>query len=234
MKKRLISLLLVLVLLIGIAPLALGWDHPFTDLAEITSEALEAQCPDAWAAVFISEVYREGIMRGTSPTTFSPSDGFSREMVVTTLFRMYHDRIANASDSRATPFEDVSVDAWSAPYISWAFREGIVTGVSPTRFGRGTPISFQDFAVMLYRFANFSGVGASAPDYADLDSIPYGYRTGSWARDAFTWAMWRGIMSSELIVDRLDPTANVSRAQSAGILFHYLEYVRHQEIEEAQ
>jgi len=113
MKKRLISFLLVLVLLIGIAPLALGApSHPFTDVPAVTDEVLDALSPvDRWTTVSIFRVYYLGIMRGTSPTTFSPNANFSREMVVATLFRMHHDRPANAADPRVTPFDDVNTEA---------------------------------------------------------------------------------------------------------------------------
>jgi len=194
--------------------------HSFTDVPGV-----------AWEAYFVDEVYRGGIMNGTSPTTFSPNAGFSREMVVATLFRMYHGRSANASDPRATPFDDVSTNAWSAPYIAWALREGIVTGVSPTRFDRGTPISYQDFAVMLHRFANFSGIDTSVPDDWNLSDFPpewfpYANYVGAWAEEAFTWTLlggiFQGLPQGPLAVY---PPGLSSRADAAAILAIYVRII---------
>jgi len=72
-------------------------DHPFTDVRA-----------NAWYASAVEFVYNEGIMTGTSPTTFAPNANFSREMVLATQFRMANGRPANASDPRNTPFTDVA------------------------------------------------------------------------------------------------------------------------------
>ena len=111
-------------------------------------------------------------------------------MVVGTLFRMYHGRPANVSDPTATPFADVRTGQWYAPYIAWAFSQGLVTGINPTTFGVGSPVTRQDFATLMYRYANFTGAdtsipGGFTPDFPDAGSI------GSWAEDAMTWAVIR-------------------------------------------
>ena len=36
----------------------------------------------------------------------------------------------------AHPFEDVS--GWAAPYLAWLYSEGLVRGVSETRYGAGS------------------------------------------------------------------------------------------------
>jgi len=80
---------------------------------------------------------------------------------------------------------------------------------------------------MLHRFTNFSGIDTSVPDDVALEDyyFPYGYRTGSWAREALTWAKWNGILYHGWFGECLDPTASVSRARTATILHIYLERI---------
>jgi len=176
-----------------------------------------------WFHDAVAFVYNEGIMRGASATTFDPMADFNREQVVATLFRMYHGRPANASDPAATPFADVDPEQWYAPYIAWAFGAGIVTGQTATTFGTGDPVTRQDFAVLVHRFANFTGAdtsvpGGFTPQFPDADT------TGSWAEDALAWAVYTGLISG---TDRneLLPWGSAIRAEAATILMRYVQTV---------
>jgi len=174
----------------------------------------------AWFHDAVEFVHDQGIMSGTSPTTFAPNANFSREMVIATLFRMYHGRLANSMDARDTPFADVDADRWYAPYIAWGYEQGIVTGTSPTTFGIGNPVSRQDFAVFLHRFARFTGVDIeihadSTLTFPDADSV------GSWAKEALTWAVYAGLITGT--GQGLEPTGTATRAQAATILMRYVQ-----------
>ena len=175
---------------------------------------------NAWFHDAVDFVSAQGIMTGTSSSTFAPNANFSREMVVATLFRMYHGRAANTADPRNTPFTDVDANRWYAPYIAWAFGEEIVTGTSPTTFGRGNPVSRQDFAVIMYRFANFADVDTSVPNSFALN-FPDANRVGSWAQDALTWAVYSGLITGT--GGQLEPIGTATRAQAATILMRYVQ-----------
>jgi len=174
---------------------------------------------NAWFHDAVEFVYDQGIMSGTSPTTFAPNANFSREMVVATLFRLHHGRPANSADSGNTPFLDVGTNRWYAPYVAWGYREGIVTGTSPTVFGTGNPVSRQDFAVLLHRFANFAGADIDVPEGFALD-FPDANVVGSWAEDALTWAVYEGLITG--IGQLLVPAGTATRAQAATILMRYV------------
>ena len=45
----------------------------------------------------------------------------------------------------AHPFEDVS--GWAAPYLAWLYSEGLVRGVSETRYGADAPCRARDYAL---------------------------------------------------------------------------------------
>ena len=176
-------------------------EPPFTDIA------------DHWAADAIRFVYEKGIMRGTSETTFSPDQSFSREMMTAALFRLHHDRAANESDPRAHPFTDVT--GWAVPYIAWAFEAGLIKGKTETTFAPTVPISRQDSFVMLYRFAEFLEV--NIPGWrGQLDRFPDAYLVDSWAVGAVNWAVTRGLIRG--LGDNLEPLGTTDRAQTATLI----------------
>jgi len=174
----------------------------------------------AWFHDAVEFVHDQGIMSGTSPTIFAPNANFSREMVIATLFRMYHGRLANSTDARDIPFADVDADRWYAPYITWGYSESIVTGTSPDTFGIGNAVSRQDFAVLLYRFANVTDAGTDVPEDFALD-FPDASAIGSWAEEALTWAVYAGLITGT--GQGLEPTGIATRAQAATILMRYVQ-----------
>jgi len=181
---------------------------PFTDVPE-----------GMWFFDSVVWAYENNIMRGATATTFEPLTEFTRCMNVATLFRMHHGRTANESDSRVTPFEDVREYRWYAPYIAWAFEQGIVNGQTATTFGVGEPVTRQDFATLMYRYANFVGVNTSVPtdfvpDFSDVDII------GPWAEDAMAWVTYTGIIRGS--DGELLPWNTAIRAEAAAILMRYI------------
>ena len=181
---------------------------PFTDVR-----------PGQWFYDAVAFVYDKEIMTGTTGTTFSPGTNFNREQLVATLFRIEHGRPAIPSDSRESPFVDVPTGRWSAPYIAWAARTGIVEGTTPTTFAPGNPITRQNTAVMLYRFAERSNISTDAPPnqagrFTDARLI------GSWATDEVNWAIHHGLLQGAGGI--LNPAGTTNRAQAATLLERFI------------
>lgn len=90
---------------------------------------------DAWSAEAVQYVYENGLMTGTSDTTFSPDLTTSRSMIATILWRMAGSPVVNY----AMDFADVPADQWYAEAVRWASSEGIVGGYGNGFFGTGPP-----------------------------------------------------------------------------------------------
>ncbi|MCL2828370.1 MAG: S-layer homology domain-containing protein [Oscillospiraceae bacterium] len=183
---------------------------PFTDVSSTN-----------WFYPYVRNVFQRNIMRGASATTFDPAGDFNREQVVATLFRMYHGRLANASDPSATPFADVDPGGWYAPYIAWAFGAGIVTGQTATTFGTGDAVTRQDFAVLMHRFANFTGADTGIP-VGFMPQFPDAENIGSWAQDALAWAVYARLITGTG-EGFLLPWETATRAEAAAILMRYIQ-----------
>lgn len=96
----------------------------------------------------------------------------------------------------AAPFRDVG--SWS-PYfeaLCWGRASGIASGYSGGTFRSDAPVSRQQAAVMLYRYARVTdlvveeGAGQELTAYQDGDAVP------DWCRDAVAWAADCGLWFS--------------------------------------
>jgi uncharacterized repeat protein (TIGR02543 family) len=163
--------------------------YPFTDI-------------DAEADYFndVMYVYEQGIMTGTSTTTFSPSDVINRATIWTVLARL----------------DDVDVDGgspWYAKAQAWAVQEGISDGSAPER-----DISRQELAAMLYRQAGSPTVDGRLEGYIDTNQV------ASWAQDSMCWALQNGIIVGDVNHGVLDPDGLVPRSELASALTSFCEY----------
>ena len=206
--KRGISFLLILCMVFGMVSVSAFAEttenSPFTDVS-----------PRAWYRHAIAYVYRHNVMLGVRPDTFAPYVELSRAMMAATLFRLEHGRAAEPGDVRESPFHDVLRDSWFAPYISWAYDQGIVEGVGNGRFAPHNTLTREQFAVMLHRYA--------APDYIVRVSMLYpdaGQWSG-WAEDAMHWAVSRSILRGTG-AGMLNPRGSVSRADCAVMLMRFM------------
>ncbi len=176
-------------------------ENPFTDVPE-----------GAWYYDAALWAYREGLMAGTTKTTFSPDVATTRGMVVTILWRQAG---APAADY-ALDFTDVASDAYYAEAVRWAVSQGVAAGYGNGLFGPDDPITREQFAAILYRCAGSPAIPNRILDFTDADQIsPY-------AQDTLRWAVDQGIISGKG-GGILDPQGQATRAQTAAMLMRYLQ-----------
>ena len=181
----------------------------------------EARFPDtpvdSWYVKggYIDYVVDNGLMSGYSADgMFGPDDGISREQVVTILYR-YAKGSASSSTSH---FSDVKTGQWYTAAVEWAYENGISTGYFATsRFGVGDPITREDFATMLYRFAQRCGKGSGG---ADISGFYDSDQVSEYAADAMEWANAAGILTGDTTtgVALLKPQAATTRAETAKMI----------------
>ena len=154
---------------------------------------------------------RLGITTGTDDAHFSPNADCARGQLVTFLWRA----AGKPKAEQTALFSDVGADAYYAEAVRWAAALGIVTGYSDGRFGAGDPITRQQMAVMLYRFARALGMetaqsGAGAQGFDDFEQV------SAYAEEAITWAVNAAILRGA--DNRLMPQAPCTRAQMVTML----------------
>ena len=202
--KRFGALLLALILTLNLSVMAYAAveDTGFSDVAA-----------DAWYADAVTYVRDNGLMSGTSDTTFTPGGTMTRGMLVTTLYRMAGSPSLENEDL-GYPFADVPGDAWYADGVYWARLAGVVGGYSEDQFGPDDPVTREQIAAILWRYAG-SPAAESGTDFADEGSI------SAYAAQAVDWARANGIVNG-VEDNRFLPQSSATRAQVATILRNYL------------
>ena len=200
--KRFGALLLALVLTFSLS---------VTAFAAVEDTGFSDVDADDWFAASAVYARDNGIMNGTSATTFNPNGTTSRGQIAAILYRA----AGSPAASGGTDFSDVAETAYYASAVRWAAANGIVTSYADGTFRPNDPITRQQMAAILWRYAG-SPAAESGTDYADESAIAsYAVTAVDWARDA-------GVISGR-DGNRFDPSGRATRAQAAVILHRYLE-----------
>ena len=168
---------------------------------------------DAWYHEAVDYALDNGLMSGVSDREFAPGSTLTRAMVAQMLYSLEGKPAAGRAD-----FADVAEGAWYADAISWAAGEGIVSGYGDT-FGPNDPITREQLAAILYRYAQNEGYktsqsGKGTEGYLDASSI------SSYAVKAMDWAVNAGLLSGKGN-GILAPTAGATRAEVAQIFMNF-------------
>ena len=181
---------------------------PFTDVPE-----------GVWYEDAAAYVYEHGLMAGTSATTFAPDVTTSRAMIATILWRMAGSPVVNY----AMDYTDVAQNQWCSEAIRWATSEGVVTGYGNGQFGTNDPITREQFAVMLYRFAQEQGYDVSIGENTNILSYTDVADLSEYAISAMQWAVGAGIINGTGDGSTLSPQGQATRAQAAVMLMRFCE-----------
>ena len=169
-----------------------------------------------WYAQAVGYVTANGIMTGNG-SSFSPNDRLTRGMMAQILYN-----IAGDSGSSSANFPDVTSSDWFANAAGWAASQGFIGGYSNGRFGPNDPITREQLAAILYRYAQANGfTGGTA---AGLSAFPDGSATSDWAVEAVRWAVGSGLLSGKT-GNRLDPAGQATRAEVAQILMSFSQNI---------
>lgn len=173
---------------------------------------------DAWYADAVQYVYENGMMSGTSETTFSPDLTTTRGMIVTILYRMENEPAVTGT----TAFTDVAADQYYANAVAWAAQNGIVSGTTATTFAPNNAITREQMAAILYRYAQFKGYDVSVK--ADLSVYTDAAQVSTYATDAMAWANGAQLITGTSQAMQT-PASNATRAQVATILMRFCENI---------
>ena len=172
---------------------------------------------DAWYSDAVAYVYRNGLMSGTSGSTFSPDAAITRAQLVTILWRMAGSPQVNG----LMDFDDVSQDAYYAEAVRWAASEGIAGGYGNGLFGSDDPITREQMAAILYRFAQHMGYDVSIGEDTNILSYTDAPDVSGYAVAALQWACGAGIIRGTGDGSTLTPQGGATRAQAAVILTRF-------------
>lgn len=190
--------------------------YTFTPQGNVTVYALFegdyfADIPaNVWYLDDVCAAAEQGLIYGTTSVTFTPQGSMTRAMLAAILARADGADLSAYSD---TPFADVNPEKWYAEAVGWAYENGVVYGVTETRFDPMGIVTREQAAAMLIRYLESRGVTVSeAPlDFTDADQI------SRYARESIAKAQ-----SLEILAGYEDgavrPRRTVTRAEGTALV----------------
>ena len=172
-----------------------------------------------WFYEAVQYVYDKGMMTGVSADRFAPASTTTRGMIVTILYRLENEPAVSGGSA----FTDVESGAWYADAVAWAAANDIVNGTSATTFAPNSPITREQMATMLYRFAQYKGMDVVTLQ-EHLTGYPDGDQVSDYAIPAMNWAVGQGLIAG-MENGTLVPQGSATRAQVATILMRFCESI---------
>ena len=124
----------------------------------VTSSAGFTDVPDGlWYSDAVNWAASRGIVKGVGGNRFAPDDNVSREQIATIFYQyvLSTGGTAKADASVLAAYGDsASVHTWAADGMSWAVKEGIITGRPGSLLSLTDSATRAEVATMLMRFFN--------------------------------------------------------------------------------
>ncbi|MBQ3404007.1 MAG: S-layer homology domain-containing protein [Oscillospiraceae bacterium] len=172
--------------------------------------------PGEWYHDGVHYALDKGIMNGYSGDRFAPGEATSRAMIVTMLWRME----GSPATAAELTFKDVPADMWYSESIRWAMSADIVGGYSAETFGPNDPLTREQLAVILWRYALYKGNPDTSADDNAISEYGDAEQVSAWAVEGVSWAAAQGIITGTGS-NSLSPAGSATRAQVATMLMRY-------------
>lgn len=210
MKKRAVSVIIALIVLISLIPCASA--KGVLNMKDMYR--------DQWFYAAANYVISNSFMVGTSEDMFSPKNEVTRAMFVQTLYRLSEENYKG----KGVTYSDVSKKDWFKKAVDWASANKIIKGVSKKEFHPYDLITREQIAVMIRNYALYREY-ISEEDTSDT-SVLAGYsdcgEVAAWAEPALAWAVDRHLIGGYADGTML-PKETATRAEIAVIIAKFCD-----------
>ena len=182
-------------------------ENPFTDVA---ADA------DYYAAVIWGT--SNGVINGTSETTFSPDDSLQRQAFATMLYRYAELMAADETTDETAPAEEVPAEGETTDETTPADDAAAADETAPADDTATTDetVPAEELTPAEEVPADETGAEDVLAQYADADSIQ------AYAREAMAWAVTAGLFQGDPD-NNLNPRVNATRAEVATLIMRFAE-----------
>ncbi len=212
MKKRLLSLILTFTLVLTLIPEIFAYD-PST-MTDISGH---------WGEEYITWSMEQNLFQGTSENTFDPNGSMTRGMFVTVLGRFAGiDQEQYKDWYLSNLYTDVDESAYYAPYVNWATRYGITRGMGDGQFMPNKPVTREQIATFLVRFASIYNYDLTVVSDLIVDSFTDTDSISEYAVSSVDSMRVTGLITGRMNEDGtyyFDPVANATRAEAATVFY---------------
>ena len=191
---------------------------PTEETREVVAQ-MEAEAEDGfadiighWAEGYINEIADLGIVTGKTESTFAPNDYITRAELTKIATRAFGLEIN--PNPTFTPFSDVPLTAWYAPYVVAARDAGIVEGVGNDLFAPNASITRAAALKIILEAAGFTAEEAEAL----FDDVP----TDAWYAGYVTFAKKNDVVGG-YADGSFGPANFITRAEVAKVVVNVME-----------
>jgi len=174
--------------------------NPFTDISTSAGKTFR----------YVSWAYNNGIVTGTSKTTFSPNNPCTRVQFVMMLWKMNGEKTVKGITN---PFSDIKDGTKTCKAVLWALKNGIIN--SGKKFNPNDNISRIQIVMMLWKMAG---------EIKETGKIPFTDVSGAKTTNAVLWAYNNGITTGTSATT-FSPDNNCTRLQLVFFLKNYDEKI---------
>lgn len=170
--------------------------------------------PKAWYYAEVAAAVDAGLFSGTSSYHFEPLKNISRAGFVTAVANLCN---ADVSSYTTEPFTDVPANHWAQKSIAWAYKKGIVSGISASKFAPEREISRQEMCVILV--ATIEKIFGENLTLGNLNGFSDRGMIANWAKDAV-----KKCVRAKLIAGsggKFNPLGKATRAAAAAVFHRY-------------
>ena len=159
------------------------------------------------------------LMNGMSEDIFAPNKPLTREMLAMVLYNVE----GKPENTGINTFTDVKDNMWYTDAILWANENDIVAGYDNGDYGVGDFITREQFATILYRYANYKGYDINQDDMAVREFSDYD-EISDYAKPAMAWAVNTSIIGG-MYDGTLMTHGKATRAEAATMLMNFCENI---------
>lgn len=109
---------------------------------------------DSWYSSAVAWTVENGIVNGTSDTTFSPDKSVTRQEIAAILQRYAKYKGADITQTAdlSAYTDNTSVASWASDAMAWAVNKGVITGATSTTLAPSANATRAQVATMLMRY----------------------------------------------------------------------------------
>ncbi|HAG04226.1 MAG TPA: hypothetical protein DCG28_02190 [Lachnospiraceae bacterium] len=167
----------------------------------------------------IKEAYDKKRMYGMSKDYFEPNTSITRGMFVYAVYN----REGLPETTEENKFDDVAKGSYYEKAVAWATANGIVAGYDDRHYGPNDPITREQMAAILWRYAKFKDHDVSVSEETNGLSFKDADRISAYAIPSVQWAVKDGIITG-FEDNTMRPKENANRAQMA-VIFNKIAYL---------
>jgi len=177
---------------------------------------------DEWFAKAAVWAAANGLMNGTTATTFGPNANMTRAQIALILAKL---AVGDKLPAYSGKFTDVKENHWAAKGIQWAVDAGVTAGTgNGTTFSPDAALTRETLSTFFKAYAE-KVANSKVAITEDLSKFTDKDKVSTWAVDGVKFAVQNGLISGYGNATTLAPQAVATRGQVALILKNFVENV---------